>query len=129
MCYAQVNQLEFLLDKASEYSNFIAQDLEELQQGMAQEAKKVLSKANKKKRKSEAAASSNKKLKNAKGKAALASAQAKDASVRAGNKPIFVQPVNLAGGCTLKDYQLEGVRWMASLYENGVSGILADEMG
>jgi ATP-dependent DNA helicase len=24
---------------------------------------------------------------------------------------------------------LEGVRWLASLYENGVSGILADEMG
>jgi ATP-dependent DNA helicase len=26
----------------------------------------------------------------------------------------------------LKDYQLEGVRWLASLFENGVSGILAD---
>ena len=94
------------------------------------EAKKALTKSNKKKRKGESAAGgANKKLKNAKGKAALASAQAKDASVRAGNKPIFVQPANLAGGCTLKDYQLEGVRWMASLYENGVSGILADEMG
>lgn len=128
-CIIQVNQLEFLLDKASEYSNFIAQDLEELQQGMAMEAKKVLAKTSKKKRKGEAsAASSNKKLKNAKGKAALVSAQAKDASARAGNKPIFVQPANLAVDCVLKDYQLEGVRWMASLFENGVSGILADEM-
>lgn len=44
-------------------------------------------------------------------------------------RPIFIQPPNLADGCVLKDYQLEGVRWMASLYENGVSGILADEMG
>ena len=128
MCILQVNQLDFLLDKASEYSNFIAQDLEELQQGMAIEAKKALAKSSKKKRKGESAAGSNKKLKNAKGKAALATAQAKDASVRAGSKPIFVQPANLAGDCTLKDYQLEGVRWMASLYENGVSGILADEM-
>lgn len=125
----QVNQLEFLLDKASEYSNFIAQDLEELQQGMALEAKKALVKSTKKKRKGESAAGANKKLKNAKGKAALASAQAKDAALRAGSKPIFVQPANLANDCVLKDYQLAGVRWMASLYENGVSGILADEMG
>lgn len=42
--------------------------------------------------------------------------------------PVFMQPKNLAEGCVLKDYQLEGVRWMASLFENGVSGILADGM-
>ena len=120
-----------MLNKASEYSNFIAQDLEELQQGMAMEAKKVLTKALKKKRKGEAStAASKKKLKNSDGTAALVTAQAKDASMRAvGSKPIFVQPANLEPSCTLKDYQLEGVRWMASLFENGVSGILADEMG
>ena len=43
-----------------------------------------------------------------------------------GNQTIFIQPPNLAEGCILKDYQLEGVRWLASLFENGVSGILAD---
>ena len=53
-------------------------------------------------------------------------AASKDAEAR---KPIFIQPENLAAGCKLKDYQLEGVRWLLSLYENGVSGILADEMG
>lgn len=58
----------------------------------------------------------------------LKSALVKDAVVRAGSKPIFVQPPNLAEGCYLKDYQLEGVRWLASLFENGVSGILADEV-
>ena len=58
----------------------------------------------------------------------LKSALVKDAKVRAGTKPIFVQPHNLADGCILKDYQLEGVRWLASLFENGVSGILADEV-
>jgi SNF2 family DNA or RNA helicase len=31
-------------------------------------------------------------------------------------------------GGTLKDYQLEGVNWLVSLYHNGISGILADEM-
>lgn len=29
----------------------------------------------------------------------------------------------------LKDYQLKGLRWLASLYEQGINGILADEMG
>lgn len=35
----------------------------------------------------------------------------------------FVQPV-LVTGATLRDYQLEGVAWMAGLYNNGISGIL-----
>jgi ATP-dependent DNA helicase len=51
---------------------------------------------------------------------------AKKAKLAALDKAIFVQPPNLASDCNLKDYQLEGVRWLASLFENGVSGILAD---
>ncbi|QRV95940.1 lymphoid-specific helicase [Ceratobasidium sp. AG-Ba] len=35
----------------------------------------------------------------------------------------------LITGATLKDYQLDGVQWIASLWENGLNGILADEMG
>eukprot|EP00939_MAST-03C_sp_MAST-3C-sp1_P005213 g5213.t1 len=34
----------------------------------------------------------------------------------------------LVGG-TLKDYQLKGLEWLVSLYENNLNGILADEMG
>ena len=41
---------------------------------------------------------------------------------------IFRQP-QLVTGTKLKDYQLEGVAWMAGLHENGISGILADDMG
>ncbi|TFK51367.1 hypothetical protein OE88DRAFT_1630026 [Heliocybe sulcata] len=40
----------------------------------------------------------------------------------------FTQPA-LVTGAKLKDYQLEGVAWMAGLFDNGISGILADEMG
>ncbi|DBA71579.1 TPA: hypothetical protein ACH3X2_001044 [Trebouxia sp. C0005] len=29
----------------------------------------------------------------------------------------------------MRDYQLRGVRWMISLYQNGLNGILADQMG
>lgn len=35
---------------------------------------------------------------------------------------------SLVGG-ELMSHQVEGLRWLASLWENGVSGVLADEMG
>jgi ATP-dependent helicase STH1/SNF2 len=41
---------------------------------------------------------------------------------------ITSQPSILVGG-TLKEYQLKGLQWMISLYNNNLNGILADEMG
>ncbi|KAI5365482.1 putative bromodomain, helicase, Helicase superfamily 1/2, ATP-binding domain-containing protein [Septoria linicola] len=41
---------------------------------------------------------------------------------------VTAQATNLVGG-TLKDYQLKGLQWMISLYNNNLNGILADEMG
>ncbi|KAJ1924199.1 ATP-dependent DNA helicase Snf21 [Tieghemiomyces parasiticus] len=41
---------------------------------------------------------------------------------------VDLQPSILVGG-TLKDYQLKGLQWMVSLYNNRLNGILADEMG
>lgn len=38
------------------------------------------------------------------------------------------QPNMLVGG-TLKEYQVRGLEWMVSLYNNNLNGILADEMG
>ncbi|CAJ0755739.1 18303_t:CDS:2 [Entrophospora sp. SA101] len=38
------------------------------------------------------------------------------------------QPLILKGGI-LKEYQLKGLEWMVSLYNNRLNGILADEMG
>merc|ERR1719502_965235 len=38
------------------------------------------------------------------------------------------QPSNMVGG-KMMGYQLDGLHWLASLWENGLSGILADEMG
>ena len=37
------------------------------------------------------------------------------------------QPAILVGG-TLKEYQIKGLQWMVSLYNNKLNGILADEM-
>jgi ATP-dependent DNA helicase len=127
--------LDFLLSKASEYSNFIAKDLDDLQAAMADTAQRTVDKGSKKRKSAGGKASSSKKSKTTAGSQKLETAQQKDAAARAGGgaaekaKAIFIQPKNLAEGCYLKDYQLEGVRWLASLYENGVSGILADEMG
>jgi SWI/SNF-related matrix-associated actin-dependent regulator of chromatin subfamily A member 5 len=32
-------------------------------------------------------------------------------------------------GGEMRDYQVQGLNWMISLFDNGVNGILADEMG
>lgn len=31
-------------------------------------------------------------------------------------------------GGKMRDYQIQGLNWMASLHHNGINGILADEM-
>ncbi|MCJ1476820.1 hypothetical protein MMC13_005489 [Lambiella insularis] len=41
---------------------------------------------------------------------------------------VKAQPNMLVGG-TLKEYQVKGLQWMISLYNNNLNGILADEMG
>ena len=86
--------------------------------GKKRKGSKKASRAAKKQKKNDASA------------AALKSAQDKHKAITGSSseRPIFIQPPLLANGCVLKDYQLEGVRWLTSLFENGVSGILADEM-
>ncbi|KAL3517180.1 hypothetical protein ACH5RR_024082 [Cinchona calisaya] len=44
------------------------------------------------------------------------------------NERVIKQPSMLRTG-TLRDYQLVGLQWMLSLYNNKLNGILADEMG
>lgn len=44
------------------------------------------------------------------------------------NDEVKTQPKMLKGG-ELKNYQLYGLNWMVSLYNNNLNGILADEMG
>lgn len=39
------------------------------------------------------------------------------------------QPKMLKGPGPLKNYQLTGLNWLVSLYNNNLNGILADEMG
>ena len=41
---------------------------------------------------------------------------------------VLAQPAFIKGG-TMRDYQVEGLNWMLSLYARELNGILADEMG
>ena len=43
--------------------------------------------------------------------------------------PTIIRQSSLLTGATLKPFQLVGVNWIYSLYQNGCNGILADEMG
>ena len=51
-----------------------------------------------------------------------------NSAVHSIEEKVTVQPAMLQGG-TLREYQLEGLQWMLSLYNNNLNGILADEMG
>lgn len=44
-------------------------------------------------------------------------------------KEEVTQQANMLVGGTLKEYQVKGLQWMVSLYNNNLNGILADEMG
>jgi ATP-dependent DNA helicase len=98
---------------------------------MTEQAQRALQKAEKKRLKEEMKGGSiSKKQKTNGGQATkVQQPSTTDTAKNVGTaKPIFIQPPNLSTDCVLKDYQLEGVRWLASLFENGVSGILADGM-
>jgi SNF2 family DNA or RNA helicase len=49
-------------------------------------------------------------------------------AAHASTEKITEQPKMLVGG-DLKSYQIEGLNWTVSLYNNKLNGILADEMG
>ena len=51
------------------------------------------------------------------------------ASLNSIAKSIIMQPKNIAEGSHLNGCQMEGVMWLVNSYENGIGGILADEVG
>ncbi|WFD06104.1 hypothetical protein MVES1_001445 [Malassezia vespertilionis] len=52
----------------------------------------------------------------------LLNEEEEDAEYAFRESPAYVQG-------TLRDYQIQGLNWLISLYHNGINGILADEMG
>ncbi|KAH8068258.1 helicase [Aureococcus anophagefferens] len=117
---AKKAQLDTLLAKAEQYSAFIVNS----QMSAAQPEPEPEAGS---KRKSTSGGGSSKKKK--KGEAGDAAAEMAEAQAKMkGDRNLVQQPTGMTGG-TLKPYQVEGLRWLATLFENGLSGILADEMG
>ena len=114
---AKGKQLDLLLFKAETYSHFIRQNQErtkEILESNALQYNEIPSKT--KKRKSPVKGEGGKKKQ--KGDEAVS-----HESIQKG----FQQPPNLVGG-VLMNHQLEGLKWLISLWENGLSGILAGKL-
>ncbi|KAF1775708.1 P-loop containing nucleoside triphosphate hydrolase [Phytophthora cactorum] len=124
----KIAKLDSLLEKASLYSSFLFSNMESAAtvSDVVKEEEELTK--GKRKRGTKASQEPNKKTK--KGVDKLREVQG-DTSLDTRQQPRkveFEQPKLLTGG-TLRDYQLEGIRWLCNLFENGLNGILADEMG
>lgn len=126
---AKGQQLDLLLLKAESYSHFI---LENQRRSQAAEVQRIsdsamMSPATGKRKTTKSPSTSSKKTKGKKSsesRSAEAELEAYDTATTASSSGGFCQPSNLVGG-TLMPYQLEGLQWLLSLWENGLSGILA----
>lgn len=125
--------LDLLLQKAEAYSGFIRENQERVKAALGNVGKdqqtpdtdaSARGLSSKKRKRSGSAAQSGK----GKSPSLVPASSAISPPTEAPAIPSFQQPPNLIGG-TLMPYQLEGVRWLLSLWENGLNGILADEMG
>ncbi|KAL1697101.1 SNF2 family DNA-dependent ATPase, partial [Schizophyllum commune] len=128
----RLRNLELLLKKANAYTTI-------LQQSIAPPAPPTPPPAKKAKRKPAAKKGRGKRTKaeaseDEENEAPVKKRKTGEGDAEEDEKPVFsarapiAQP-KLITGATMKDYQLEGLRWMVGLDSNGVSGILADEMG
>lgn len=128
---AKGQQLDLLLLKAESYSHFILENQRrsKLQEIAKKSSESLTSPAAGKRKTAKTTSSSNKKTKGKKGadkRSAEAEVEAYDNASATSSSDAFHQPTNLVGG-TLMPYQLEGLQWLLSLWENGLSGILAGE--
>jgi len=110
-------QLDQLLDQTNLYSKFLSEQMESLAQGDGADGEgdgggAGADQADVGKRKGKAAAGGGKKTKTEESK-----------------KTPTERELPLVTGGELRSYQLKGVRWLVSLYQNGLNGILADQMG
>lgn len=127
----RLQRLEFLLKKSSAYSQMLASQMELVRANAAAQAQVRSQPSTPVKPKAKSRGKSRNKSKG--GKRQLDSDDDEPSVKRAKvvvtkeveEKPAFVQP-ELLTGATLRDYQLEGVAWMWSLFDQGISGILGE---
>ncbi|GAB4848861.1 ATP-dependent DNA helicase ddm1 [Ancistrocladus abbreviatus] len=134
---AQFSKLDELLTQTQLYSEFLLEKMDDITFNGAEEQDNEANKGKKKGRGSKRKASTQ--CNNRKAKRAVAAmltrsqegAVPEDANLteeeRAEKEQAELVPL-LTGG-KLKPYQLKGVKWLISLWQNGLNGILADQMG
>lgn len=115
-------QLDLLLLKAESYSKFILENQQRSQTLI--EAQGKLMEEQEATRKRQSTSDLGKGRKKAK---CSSSASPSTISFEPEKQHLIQQPPNLVGG-RLMPHQLEGLQWLLSLWENGLNGILADEM-
>lgn len=112
-------RLQFVLQRSAVFSGILKTRMdEEKERQLKLQAEKRKQQAGSKRTRGTQASPKGKKRKGADGKA-----QVLQDDVAEEDDAIFQQPA-LITGARLKPYQLEGLQWMVSLDQNGISGIL-----
>ncbi|KAJ1903164.1 putative ATPase, partial [Coemansia sp. IMI 209127] len=119
----RLQRLDFLLEKSAAYASFVAKRLE-----TKRDEKRDGGAAAKPKRKRAKISIDDDRPIKQEGEEEEEDEEDDKERVINGEAVSFRQPRSISGG-VMREYQLEGMEWMASLYENGLNGILADEMG
>ena len=119
----RLSRLQFVLERSAVYSTILKNRMEEekAKQSALWAEHKEQHKAGKKRGRSSFRASGKGKRKKGVNGQAIAVEENTDEEY----EPVFQQP-SLITGAKLKPYQLEGLQWMVSLDQNGISGILGE---
>ncbi|KFK28358.1 swi2 snf2-like protein [Arabis alpina] len=131
----QFERLDLLLEQTKIYSEILAEQIDKItNNGVEGESQEAESMKNGRGRKRKAPQYNNAKAKRA--VAAMLSRskegdQTPDSDLTEEERVLKEQNelVPLMTGAKLKSYQLKGVKWLISVWQNGVNGILADQMG
>ncbi|CAI0420017.1 unnamed protein product [Linum tenue] len=132
---SQFTKLDELLTQTQMYSEFLLEKMDEItHNGGEQEDETVEKKKGRGSKRKAAAGCNTRKAKRAIAAMITRSKEvesAEDANLSEEDKVEKEQKelVPLLTGGKLKPYQLKGVKWLISLWQNGLNGILADQMG
>ncbi|KAL9258714.1 ATP-dependent DNA helicase DDM1-like protein [Drosera capensis] len=135
---AQFSKLDELLTQTQLYSEFLLEKMDDITLNASEEMEEEAKKTGTKRRRGAKRGASNQ-YNDKKAKRAVAAMLTRS---REGDAPVDAnlteeervakeqaELIPLLTGGQLKPYQLKGVKWLISLWQNGLNGILADQMG
>ncbi|KAJ3973835.1 SNF2 family DNA-dependent ATPase [Lentinula raphanica] len=130
-------RLTFVLEKSAMYSKLLTQEMDKANEALYNQSAPIPKKpkpqkkppARRSKRRKQQSVESESEEEEAEEALATKRRKLDDGEDNSSNRTLIFQQPSLITGATLRPYQLDGLRWMASLHSSGISGILADEMG